>query len=94
MKQSFSKIEFLGWNKFTSDSYKKAESLVAKANILPLDDMTVERAIQLRRKKQIKIPDAIIAATCLNLNLILVTRNIKDFEKIGGLDIYNPFPAE
>ena len=37
-----------------------------------------------------KLPDAIIAATALNNNWTLVTRNEKDFKNIN-LDIYNPF---
>jgi hypothetical protein len=33
--------------------------------------------------------DAIIAATALHHNLILITRNISDFEKINGLEVIN-----
>jgi predicted nucleic acid-binding protein len=33
-----------------------------------------------------ELPDAIIAATCLINNCTLVTNNLKDFEKIIGLD--------
>jgi len=47
--------------------------------------------IDLRRKYKIKLPDAVIAATALYYDLILVTRNEKDFEGIKGLEIYNPF---
>ncbi len=34
--------------------------------------------------------DALIAATCITHNLILVTRNIKDFERTG-LNLINPW---
>lgn len=45
------------------------------------------------KSKQLKIPeiDAIIAATCLVHNCILVTRNEKDFKSIHHLKILNPF---
>lgn len=38
-----------------------------------------------------KLPDAVITATALHNNLILVTRNDKDFEDVKELEIYNPF---
>ena len=39
----------------------------------------------------IKLPDAIIAATAMVYNLILVTHNVDDFRKIRGLKTLNPF---
>ena len=35
--------------------------------------------------------DAVIAATALYHKQPLVTRNIKDFDRVEGLDIVNPF---
>jgi predicted nucleic acid-binding protein len=35
--------------------------------------------------------DGLIAASCLVHNLKLVTRNVKDFEKVAGLEIINPW---
>jgi predicted nucleic acid-binding protein len=35
--------------------------------------------------------DSLIAATALTHNLVLVTRNIKDFEGIAGLEVLNPW---
>ncbi len=34
--------------------------------------------------------DAIIAATCLENNLILITYNVKDFRFVNGLKITQP----
>ncbi len=48
-------------------------------------------AIEIKQIAKIAIPDAIIAATTLTNNLILVTRNENDFKKIGKISIYNPF---
>ncbi|WP_366078947.1 type II toxin-antitoxin system VapC family toxin [Thermococcus sp.] len=61
------------------------------AYVIPLTDEIADVAIELRRKVSIKLPDAVIAATALLHNLTLVTRNVKDFEKVKGLRIYNPF---
>ena len=86
-----SKIEFLGWYGFSEKDYHKAELLVSASNILLLTDDVAEIAIQLRKQNNIKLADAIIAATALSHEMILVTRDEKDFMKIDSLKIYNPF---
>lgn len=45
----------------------------------------------LRRERKIKTPDAIIAATAIAFGFTLVTNNEKDFKKIDGLSIVNPY---
>jgi hypothetical protein len=45
----------------------------------------------LRKKKKTKLPDAIIAATALELGLTLITRNIGDFKNIPNLKSINPW---
>lgn len=86
-----SKIEFLGWQKYTEEEYKCAGEFLAGAQIFSLKETIVNRAIRLRRKKRMKLPGAVIAATCLINKLTLVTRNEKDFEGIAGLTKFNPF---
>ena len=56
-----------------------------------LTDAIVNRTIQLRRQRKIKIPDAIVASTALSLDLPLVTRNVKDFHTIDDLTVIDPF---
>ena len=58
--------------------------------ILFIDQKVADRAVKIRRKCRIKLPDAIIAATAKTLNLCLVTRNTRDFEKVE-IQIANPF---
>ena len=41
----------------------------------------------IRVTQKVKLPDAAIAATAIFTNSALITRNIKDFKKIKGLDI-------
>lgn len=45
-------------------------------NILELTNNVADICIDLRKKYKIKLPDAIIAATALSMDLILITRNI------------------
>jgi predicted nucleic acid-binding protein len=53
-------------------------------------DEIIEATIQLRRKRKIKTPDAVIAATALVQGLYVCTRNISDFKNIG-VNYINPF---
>lgn len=39
--------------------------------------------IGIKQKRKVKLPDAIIYATALNLKCDLITNNVSDFEGIG-----------
>jgi predicted nucleic acid-binding protein len=96
LRQSFnvsiiSKIEFLGWSKYDEEQYQKAVLFIEGAVVISLSEEIVSSTIRIRREKSIKLPDAVIAATCLVNDFTLVTRNQKDFKGINGLKIYNPF---
>ena len=88
------KIEFLGWNGFSEEEFEQASSFINIADILILNNDIGERAILIKRKRNMKLPDASIAATAIEGDYILVTRNEKDFSDIEGLEIYNPFKKE
>jgi len=59
--------------------------------VFGLDEEIVETTIDIRKKKKIKIPDAIIAATALVYDFTLLTRNSEDFKNIVGLKVLNPW---
>ncbi|WP_282008105.1 type II toxin-antitoxin system VapC family toxin [Brevundimonas aveniformis] len=44
-----------------------------------LDEGIAERAVDLRREKRVKLPDAVIWATAQIKGRLLITRNTKDF---------------
>lgn len=83
-------IEVLGFQ--APESYlRKIQDLIDIAEVIPLADSSiVERAIMIRRKTKIKLPDAVIAATALIHGLTIVSRNEKDFNRIDGLNYINP----
>lgn len=96
LKHSFiisiiTKIELLGWKKHTSDGFAKAKEFLERAEILPIDDDLAELTIAIKRDNNIKLADALIAATALSNGLTLVTRNADDFSTLAELKIYNPF---
>ena len=45
----------------------------------PVDEGVAERAVEIRRREKIRLPDAIIWATAQHLGTLLVTRNTRDF---------------
>jgi predicted nucleic acid-binding protein len=85
-----SKMEFLGFSKFTSEQKEQATQFLSFAKVIPLEDDIVDSVIKMKQRKNIKLPDAIIAATALSDNLHLVTRNVEDFKSIK-IKIVNPF---
>jgi predicted nucleic acid-binding protein len=57
---------------------------------IEIDRRIAERAGRLRRESGIRTPDALIAATALVHRLKLVTRNVKDFRRVPGLEVRLP----
>lgn len=85
------KIEFLGWNKHTSNSFEKCKRLIEFSNVYPVDEDIANKAIELKRKTNIRLADAVIAATAIMHNLKLATRNVNDFKAIEEVEVINPF---
>ena len=85
-----SKIEVLRYNT-TEFATKILEDFVNYSNVCKLNEITVNETINICRQSKIKLPDAIIAATCLVNKYVLLTRNVKDFIHITDLEIINPW---
>lgn len=85
------KIELLSHTDADEEENLKVQTLIDKSTVHHLNDSVIEMTIRVRKKYSMKLPDAVIAATAIIHNLILATRNTKDFEKIVELEIYNPF---
>ena len=87
-----SKIEFLGFKDFMdSTKYNNAKEFIGLANVIPLSDNLIDTIIQIKQHWNLKLGDAIIGASAIENNLTVVTHNQKDFERIEGLKIFNPF---
>lgn len=82
-------IELLSWK-----SDRKTEnaivSFVDGCEVKGISAEMISHCVKIRRVNNLKTPDAIIAATALAFNLIIVTNNTKDFDNIKGLKIINP----
>lgn len=88
---SISKVEALGFPRIGIEEEAEIRRFISSTICFPLDDEVIERAIRLRQIKRMSAADAIIAATALEYDLPLVTRNVHDFQHVPGLTIINPF---
>lgn len=88
---TISKIEVLGWHRVPEQEHLRIKQFLDCANVIYLNGEIEEKTIELKQSIKMDVPDAIIAATALVYRLTLVTRNEKDFKKVQGLNLYNPF---
>ena len=89
-----SEIELLSYSKITNNEESKLKVLLGAMSHVGMDEDIQNITISIRRRKTIKLPDAIIAASAISTNSTLVTRNEKDFKHIEGLKLLNPFSSE
>lgn len=83
-------IELLSFLPSQKNVTQRIQDFISFANVFHLDVTIVMQTLEIRKKHQIKLPNAIIAATAMYHNLILITNNEKDFASIKGLKILNP----
>jgi predicted nucleic acid-binding protein len=86
-----SRIEVLAWRGHSDESRELADALMRNFIEIGLNDTIVRKTIDIRRFQRVKLPDAIIAASAVSLDLPLVTRNITDFGRVEDLRLINPF---
>jgi len=84
------KIEVLGWINATKEQLQPLYDFMEIANILPINEAVIERTIAIKQVKKIALGDAIIAATALVYDLVVISRNTADFKNIDGLKVIDP----
>ncbi|MGN7989149.1 type II toxin-antitoxin system VapC family toxin [Pedobacter sp. 22226] len=85
-----SEIELQVWNPINPDDIIVYQKFVSISTILGLENGIISETIRIRKTYNLKLPDALIAATCLVNNLILIADNDKDFAKVKSLKCINP----
>jgi predicted nucleic acid-binding protein len=85
-----SQIEVLRYND-TPENEAVLNDFIANSVIHSLSPAVIRHTIELCKRSRIKLPDAIIAATALTENYVLVTRNIDDFKYITGIKLLDPW---
>jgi predicted nucleic acid-binding protein len=83
------KIEVLGFNA-PAEHYQLLTDFMNDATIIELTNKVVDTTIEIRKNYKTKLPDAVIAATALVYDLIIISRNVSDFKNIQNLKVINP----
>lgn len=74
-----------------SKEREKLLHFISQFEKIPVDNPLVQIAAEIRREYNTSIADAIIAASAITKDAILITRNLKDFEKIKNLKFKKPY---
>lgn len=85
-----SEIELQVWNPPNDQDLEIYKLFVHQADIIGIDEGIIAEAIRIRKHYQLKLPDAVIAATAITHNLTLIADNDKDFLKVATLKYINP----
>ena len=88
---AITRLEVLCYPNLTSDEERALRTVLGELVEVPVVAVIIDRAIRIRRACRIRTPDAIIAATALESNATLITRNTKDFSVVHDLAIQDPW---
>ena len=88
---AITEIELLCWKSENQNDLKILQSFINDALVIELEQPIKLKTADIRKKNKVKLPDAIIAATALVYELILISRNVVDFKKIERLELINPW---
>lgn len=81
-------LELFSYNLLSSEDENNLKKVINVRNIIEIDNDIKEATIKIRKIYNIKLPDAIICATAMAQNLILVT-NDNNLKKIIGLKTFS-----
>lgn len=84
-----SELELLGFHNISNKEYKYFEILLQNCTVVELIRPIKEKVISIRRSTKIKLPDAIIVATAMYLNIPLLTYD-KGLSRIKNIDLIIP----
>jgi predicted nucleic acid-binding protein len=84
-------MEALSWRSASEADILLINNFIADCVTYQLDESVKLATIAIRKAYRIKLPDAIIAATALVYDKILITRNVADFGKLPQIKLLNPF---
>ena len=87
----FCALQWIGFQQLTASQEQRIRRLLASFRIIGLNETVKEETIRLRKDFRLKLPDCIVAATALSLDLPLLTAD-KQFRVIPSLmlEIYEP----
>ena len=88
---AISYVETLGYHQLEENDQAYFERFFKASQAIKISDGILQTAVRLRQQKRMSLGDSLIAATALEHQLTLLTRNESDFDHIAGLKTINPF---
>jgi predicted nucleic acid-binding protein len=85
-----SRVEVLGYHALKTEEEKYFTDIFKYIPIILPGQDIFDRAVEIRKKYNLKLGDSIIAATALVHNLEVYTRNLSDIERVKKLKCINP----
>ena len=73
-----------------AEEEQRVRNFLRRFELVPIDQRVSEEAIKIRRKKKLRLPDAIVWASAKTNGALLVTRNTKDFPQAAP-DVRVPY---
>jgi hypothetical protein len=83
-------LEVLGFHRLNDTEKDYFTACFQFLKTIDISNKMIDEAIILRQQRKMSVGDAIIAATALNYQATVFTRNVDDFLKIAGLKVINP----
>lgn len=84
---SVTELELFSYPNLSTDEVDKIERIMKTIFVVSLDSKVARLAGTIKRLYRLKIADAAIAATSLFTKAPLVTRNVRDFQKVPDLEL-------
>lgn len=85
-----SRVEVLGYHRLSPEEDLYFKEMFELLPVILPGKRIFDRAIEIRKEYNLKLGDSIIAATALEYQLSIYTRNLSDFAKIVDLKCLNP----
>ncbi len=85
-----SRVEVLGFARIQPLEKQAITDFLENLTVIYLNENCYKIAIDLKQQRKMTLGDALIAATCLEYNKVLATRNTADFTWIQNLEVINP----
>jgi predicted nucleic acid-binding protein len=79
-------LELIGYRTITAAEEQQIGSLLAESFIIPLNEQIKREYVMLRKTYQLKLADAIIAATAIVMDIPFITAD-KQFSNINELNL-------
>lgn len=85
-------IELIAGSYCTNFGYRENTlHFLSNLNEVSISNKIAVLSGDIKREYHLTLPDAIIAATAITEDATLITRNIKDFERVKGLKLRRPY---